>query len=86
MMNRSEADDAIERELSKMVNARNLANPDILRATLSQIELVIVPRKPTNEMRKFAREECASTDLASDEDFEEHFGDVFESMIDAALK
>jgi hypothetical protein len=42
-------------------------------------------REPTPAMMKFGAEDCGTTDLASTEDFEFHYGEVWRSMIDAAL-
>jgi hypothetical protein len=43
-------------------------------------------REPTDQMKKSAYSECGTTDLDSPEDFESHYGGIWETMIDEALK
>jgi hypothetical protein len=42
-------------------------------------------REPTAAMKSRAAKECSTTDLASEQDFQEQYGDVWDAMIDAAL-
>jgi hypothetical protein len=84
-MTRKEADDAIEAKLDSVGNARNLINPDILRAMLSGIGLVIVPREPTRAMLEAVESNAAiqgGLDDCNQHDIPEK---AWRLMIDAAL-
>ena len=43
-------------------------------------------REPTDDMTKLAYTENATTDLAGEDDFRDHYADVWQTMIEAALK
>lgn len=40
-------------------------------------------REPTENMSRLAASECSTIDLASDTDFENHYAEVWRTMIDA---
>jgi hypothetical protein len=81
----SEMIERVAKAIEGVIDRASAGQPEGLFLEECASAAIEAMREPTNAMAAFVYRECGTIDLATKEDFFEHYSDVWESMIDAAL-